>query len=132
MFARYPFLTLRQALIVLRVAVAGFFLAHAVVRIVHGTVPRFGGFLESKGLPMGVALVWAITAYELIGGALLLAGRCVRAVTVGFLGILLGGIVLIHWQLGWFVGEHGSGGMEYSLALAVALLVIAAAEREPA
>jgi putative oxidoreductase len=130
MLARYPFLTLRQSLIVLRVATAVFFMAHAVVRITGGTVPRFGGFLESKGLPAGVALVWAITAYELIAGALMLAGKYVRACTLGFLGILAGGIVLIHAQLGWFVGEHGTGGVEYSLALAVALLVIAAADRE--
>ena len=38
------------------------------------------------------------------------------------------GIVIIHWQLGWFVGEHGTGGMEYSLSLMVSLLVIAAAD----
>ena len=37
-------------------------------------------------------------------------------------------IVIIHWRLGWFVGEHGSGGMEYSVSLMVSLLVIAAAD----
>ena len=38
--------------------------------------------------------------------------------------------ILIHANLGWFVGEHGVGGMEYSLCLIVALLVIAAADAE--
>jgi putative oxidoreductase len=31
--------------------------------------------------------------------------------------------------LGWFVGEHGVGGMEYSLCLLVALIAIAAHDR---
>ncbi len=130
MLARYPFLSLRQALLLLRVATAVFFMAHAAVRIADGTIPGFGRFLESKGLPAGEALVWAITAFELIGGALLIAGKYVRVCTLGFLTILVGGIVLIHAQLGWFVGKHGSGGVEYSLALAVSLLVVAAADRE--
>jgi len=37
-------------------------------------------------------------------------------------------MVIIHWRLGWFVGEHGSDGMEYSVSLMVSLLVIAAAD----
>jgi putative oxidoreductase len=47
---------------------------------------------------------------------------------VGFIAIAVGGIVLIHAKLGWFVGEHGVGGVEYSLCLIVALSVIAAEE----
>jgi putative oxidoreductase len=44
--------------------------------------------------------------------------------------IALGGIVIIHAQLGWFVGEHGTGGSEYSVCLLLCLLVIAAADDE--
>jgi putative oxidoreductase len=40
------------------------------------------------------------------------------------------GIVLIHAQKGWFVGEHGTGGVEYSIVLFVACVVLAAADRE--
>ena len=36
------------------------------------------------------------------------------------------GIALIHRHNGWFVGEHGTGGSEYSVALLAMLLVIAA------
>jgi putative oxidoreductase len=43
--------------------------------------------------------------------------------------IVAGGIVLIHARLGWFVGEHGTGGSEYSVALLVLLLLIAAQDR---
>lgn len=128
---RFPYLSMRQALLLLRVSVAFIFLAHAVVRIANGTIPRFGGFLESKGLPAGEVLVWAITAFEIAGGLMLALGKQVKCMSVGFILLLLTGIVLIHAELGWFVGEHGSGGCEYSFVLIVALIAIAAADGPP-
>lgn len=127
---QYPFLTLKQSLLILRIAVAVIFLAHAIVRICNGSIPQFSEFMESKGLPYGVAWVWAITAYEISGGILLLLGKYTRWLSAGFIILLLVGIVLIHASLGWFVGEHGTGGCEYSVLLIVALLVIAAEKRE--
>ncbi|WP_142688407.1 DoxX family protein [Chitinophaga polysaccharea] len=127
---QYPFLSLKQSLLILRIAVAVIFLAHAIVRICNGSIPQFGAFMESKGLPYGVAWVWAITAYEIVGGLLLLLGIYTRLLSAGFIILLLAGIVLIHASLGWFVGEHGTGGCEYSVILIVALLVIAAEKRE--
>lgn len=129
---RFPWLSLRHTLLLLRLSLAGIFLAHALVRIFNGTIPRFGGFLENKGLPAGVALVWAITVFEIAGGALLAAGKLVCWMCAGFILLLLTGIVLIHAERGWFVGEHGSGGCEYSVILMVALLVTAAADTSPA
>lgn len=117
---------LTHALLALRVTVASIFIAHAITRIVNGTVDQFAGFLESKGLPQGHLLVWAITAFEIGGGALLLLGKFQRQLAIGFIGMLLAGIVIIHAKLGWWVGEHGTGGMEYSVALIAALLVIGA------
>ncbi len=127
---QFPFLSLPHALVVLRVAVAIFFMAHAVVRLVLDTIPGFGGFLTSRGFPFGLAIVWAITLFEIGGGVLLALGQKVRLLSIGFQAICWGGIVIIHAKLGWFVGEHGTGGMEYSLCLSVALLVLAAADRE--
>jgi putative oxidoreductase len=128
----FPFVSLGSALIVLRVAVAIFFMAHALVRLVTGTIPGFGGFLEHRGWPQGVLLVWCITLYELIAGTLMALGWRARWMALGLFFIAGMGIVIIHARLGWFVGEHGSGGMEYSLSLMVSLLVIAAADREAA
>ncbi|MCU0635000.1 MAG: DoxX family protein [Gemmatimonadaceae bacterium] len=124
--AAFPWLSPRQAMVVLRVTVAGLFLAHALVRIASGTIPQFGGFLERAGLPAGVPLVWAITLFELGGGVLLAVGRATRWMAGGFCVLLVAGIVLIHRHLGWFVGEHGTGGSEYSVALLAALVTIAA------
>ncbi|MCB2408431.1 DoxX family protein [Hymenobacter lucidus] len=130
--SRFPFLRLAHCLILLRVTVAGLLMAHAAVRVVGGTVPRFGGFLESQGLPMGVALVWLITAVELGGGLLMLLGIFTRWVALVFFLLIGTGILLIHAANGWFVGEHGTGGMEYSVLLLVALLLIAAADQSRA
>ena len=114
----------------MRVAIAVFFMAHAVVRLVLDTIPGFGGFLTNRGIPFGLTVVWAITVFEIAGGLLFALGKYVRWLSIGFQAISLGGIVIIHARLGWFVGEHGTGGMEYSLCLSVALLVLAAADRE--
>jgi putative oxidoreductase len=129
-FTRYPFVSLHTALLLLRVGTAVLFMAHATVRIVTYTVPQFGGFMESQGFSHGQAWVWAITAVELIGGTLMALGRCVPWAASALFTIVAVGIVLIHRHFGWFVGEHGTGGSEYSVALMLALLVVAAADRQ--
>lgn len=129
----FPFLPLAQTLVVLRVATAFIFFAHAVVRVSNGTIGQFGDFLNAKGLVYGHPMVWGITAFELGGSVLLALGYFVRSLAAGFIMILLIGIVLIHASLGWFVGEHGTGGSEYSFLLIVVLGVLAAtAEKHPA
>ncbi|MES2986826.1 MAG: DoxX family protein [Pseudomonadota bacterium] len=118
--------SLSRMFVIARIATAGFFLAHAVMRIVYGTIPQFGQFMEGLGFPAGVACVWAITVTELIAGVMLIAGWRVQIATAALAAIAAGGIVLIHMHLGWFVGEHGTGGMEYSVALLVLLALITA------
>lgn len=125
----YPFISLPHALIVLRVSVAIFYMAHATVRVVGGSVPQFGDFMERAGFSHGIAWVWAITLYELIAGTLMALGRQVRWAATGLFAIAAVGIALIHRHFGWFVGEHGTGGSEYSVCLMVSLLVIAAADK---
>lgn len=126
----FPFISLQHSLIALRVSVAIIFLSHAIVRVVNSTIPQFGGFMESKGFPYGAAWVWAITAFEIIGGILLALGYFAKWLAAGFIILLIVGIVLIHASLGWFVGEHGTGGSEYSFILIMALLVIASDKKQ--
>lgn len=128
---RFPFLTLPQALVALRVTTAVMFMAHALVRILNGTIPRFADFLSDRGFVFSLAFVWALTVFELLGGAAMIIGKHTRWVAAGFMAIAAGGIVIIHAAQGWFVGEHGTGGVEYSLVLLVACFVIAAADGSP-
>ena len=123
------FISLQSSLIVLRVATPLLFMAHAVVRIINGSIPKFADFLGTRGFPQPVAWVWAITMLEIVAGTLMIVGVSVRCMAAALASIALGGIVLIHAKLGWFVGEHGIGGSEYSVCLLLCLLVIAAADR---
>lgn len=120
----------RPTLLFARVITAGLFMAHAAVRIINGTIPQFGQFMEAQGFPAGEAVVWAITVTELVAGTLMIAGRGVRAAAAALLAIAIGGIVLIHRHFGWFVGEHGTGGIEYSAALIILLLLIMADDQD--
>lgn len=129
---RFPFLSLSQVLLLARVGTAALFGIHAVVRIINGSIPRFGEFMESVGFANGSAAVWTITFFELTASVMLMIGRMVGIATAILMAIAVGGIILIHRNFGWFVGEHGTGGMEYSFALILLLLVVAAADRKDA
>ena len=122
----FPFIRLEHSLIILRISLAIFFMAHAAVRIYAGSIPSFAGFLSSKGFPFSLAIVWLISVYELGAGTLLILNKGARWAAAGLFFIAAMGIVIIHARLGWFVGEHGTGGVEYSLCLMMSLLVIAA------
>jgi putative oxidoreductase len=127
---RKLFISQSNSLILLRVSIAAIFLAHSTVRIANSTVGQFGEFLENKGFAFGVVWVWGITVFEIIGGLLLAFGYFTKILAAGFIFLLVVGIVLIHAELGWFVGEHGTGGSEYSFILIMALIVIAASEKK--
>lgn len=126
----FPFLTASQAITVLRIITGLIFVSHAVVRISNSTVDRFGGFLNSKGFVWGVLMVWILTVYEIAGGLLLTIGVFTRWLALGFMVIICTGIVIIHAANGWFVGEHGTGGTEYSVLLLAALVVVAASDKK--
>ena len=128
---RFPFLTQRQTLILLRYAVAFVFLTHAVVRIVHATIPQFSIFLGNKGFLYGKIIVWAITIFEVVSSIALAAGYFIKWLSAGFMLMLLIGIIMIHASMGWFVGEHGTGGSEYSFILIMCLLMLAAKTEKP-
>lgn len=121
---------LPNMLAVLRVTIALMFMAHALVRLVGGSVERFAAFLDAKGFPFALTLVLLISSYELIAGFAIALDRGVRWLAPGLIFIAAMGIVLIHAGNGWFVGEHGSGGMEYSICLIAALLVLIAHDRD--
>ena len=125
----FPFLSVAQAMLLLRVAIAVMLMAHAITRIANGTIPRFAGFLVDKGLMYGLAVGWAITVVGSVCGSLLIAGKYTRWAAAGLMVICIGGIVIVHAAKGWFVGEHGAGGVEYSIVLFVACVVIAAGDK---
>lgn len=122
----FPFISRERSIVILRIGVALIFFLHAVVRLINGSMPQFATFLNEKGFVYGTIIVWILTLFEIAGSILIAINYRARCLCAGFILILLIGIVIIHASLGWFVGEHGAGGVEYSFALILALLVIAA------
>ena len=102
---------------IIRYSVALTMLIHGITRIVLGGVSPFGEFLEANNLPFGVAVAWAITIYELTGATLLLLKKFVIPLSIVFIIELLSGIIMVHFNEGWFVVGAGRNGMEYSVIL---------------
>ena len=103
-----------------------FFIAHATVRVRTGSISQFAEFLGNVGFAYPLQVVWLITIYEITAGTLIALGFWVRCLVPGLMCIAAGGIFLIHRHHGWFVGEHGTGGMEYAVCLLMGLLVLQA------
>lgn len=120
---------LSNSTFLLRISIAFIFIMHAYIRIIDYTVPQFALALSNKGIPYSYIIVWAITMFEVLGSILLAFGYFRKIISIGFIIMLIMGIVLIHAQLGWFVGEHGTGGSEYSFILIVGLIVIYYSEK---
>jgi len=109
---------------ILRMLMGIIFMAHAIARLADYTIPGFGDFLNSKGFPFGFYLAWAVTLFELAGGFCMFLGYFTRLFCIGEIIILLTGIILVHWQNGWFVVGKTLGGIEYSVVLIIVLAVI--------
>lgn len=121
----FPFLSTARWLTVLRVLLGCYMAAHGATRAAVGTVDDFGGFLASKGFPLGVLIAWGITINEIVGGLTLASGRYVRFLAAVFALEHLFGIVLVHAPRGWFTVGHQAGGAEYSVLLLICFLLTA-------
>ena len=98
------------------------------MRVAFDTIPQFALFMGKPRFPYPVIVVWIITIVEIVeivAATLLILGVQVLTACLALGTIALGGMLLIHWRFGWFVGEHGTGGVEYSVALLLLLFLIA-------
>ena len=114
----------------LRVTLAILMAIHGLYRALgEGHVAGFGGALTSWGFPLGVALAWGITLFEIVAAMALLAGRLVVPASIGLALELAAGIALVHAKEGWFVVGGGRNGMEYSVLLITGFLALVVSER---
>lgn len=112
----------------LRMLLGIIFFLHASARLYLNSLSGFGDFLENKVFPLGFYLAWAITVFEFIGGICIVLRYFVKLFCIGEIIILLTGIILVHWQNGWFVVGMTLGGIEYSVVLITVLVAIFIAE----
>ncbi|OHV13958.1 hypothetical protein BH688_00055 [Kushneria phosphatilytica] len=97
------------------------FIAHGATKVLVWGLPGTAAFFASIGLPGWLA--WPITALELIGGVLLIAGIGVRWLAL-ILAIELFAASVPHWSHGWMFSAPG-GGWEYPIFMAVSALALA-------
>jgi putative oxidoreductase len=130
---QFPYLSAERGLVIFRITLAGLFMAHAVMRFfVPNYFHDFGDFLAQpqRNVPFAHAIPYIATAIEIVGGVSLIFNQFSRWVALGFFCISAGGIMIIHLPLGWYVGEFGEGGSEYSVALCAMCLLMAAIDGE--
>ena len=114
--------------LLLRIGVAALLFVHGVFRVVKGGVVPFGEFLSGREIPLGFWVAALLTAVEIVGAPLLAAGMFVRVLVLWFAVELIAGIVLVHAREGWFVVGGGRNGVEYSVALLLALCAVVVSE----
>jgi putative oxidoreductase len=107
------------AALILRIGLGTMFLAHGLLKVLVFTLPGTVAFFEQVGFPGWAA--YLVTAAEIGGGVLLLAGLGVRAVSVALLPVLLGA-TYVHFGAGW-VFSNPNGGWEYPAFLTLATIV---------
>lgn len=92
---------------------------HSVPSFITMDVIYFGsGFLAQKGFgSMGVPLAILVKLVHLITIPALIFDKYLILFSVLNICILLGGIVMIHFQEGWYVVGGGSNGIEFNFLL---------------
>ncbi|MCD0469711.1 DoxX family protein [Flavobacterium sp. JAS] len=112
--------------LLLRIAVAIILLAHSVFGIFNNGINDFGNlFLNQIGFaPFGVVLAWAIKLSHIVAAVLLIWNKYIKLAGFVTIFILIMGIILVHFQEGWFVVGGGRNGVEYNFLLIIVLLAI--------
>ena len=112
--------------LLLRIATAIILLTHSVFGMFNGGINDFGNlYLNQIGFaPFGVFLAWSIKISHIIAAILLLSNKYIKPAGFITIFILIMGIVLVHFQEGWFVVGGGRNGVEYNFLLIIVLLAI--------
>ena len=112
--------------LLLRLAVAFVLLTHSVVGIFNNGINDFGNlYLNQIGFaPFGVFLAWSIKLSHIVAAVLLLLNKYVKLAGFVTIFVLIMGIILVHFQEGWFVVGGGRNGAEYNFLLIIVLLAI--------
>lgn len=115
-----------KGIVLLRIAIAVILLTHSVFGMFNNGINDFGNlYLNQIGFaPFGVFLAWSIKLSHVVAALLLLANKYVKPAGFITIFILVIGIVLVHFQEGWFVVGGGRNGVEYNFLLICVLLAI--------
>jgi putative oxidoreductase len=112
--------------LLLRITITIILLTHSVFGMFNNGINDFGNlFLDQIGFaPYGVLLAWSIKLSHVLTAVLLLLNKYVKLAGFVTIAVLIMGIILVHFQEGWFVVGGGRNGMEYNFLLIMVLLAI--------
>lgn len=112
--------------LLLRLAVAVILLTHSVFGMFNNGVNDFGNlYLNQIGFaPFGVLIAWLIKVSHLVAAVLLILNKYIKLAGFVTIFVLIMGIILVHFQEGWFVVGGGRNGVEYNFLLIIVLLAI--------
>ncbi|PIF70575.1 DoxX family protein [Flavobacterium sp. 2] len=115
-----------NGILLLRIAVAVILLTHSVFGIFDNGINNFGNlYLNQIGFaPFGVFLAWSIKLSHIVAALLLILNKYVKLAGFVTIFIFVMGIILVHFQEGWFVVGGGRNGVEYNFLLICVLLAI--------
>ena len=110
--------------LILRVAIAIIFTTHSIFGLFNNGINDFGNlFLNQIGFaPLGVPIAWTVKLIHLVGAIALVFNKFIKSICILNILILIMGIILVHFQEGWFVVGGGRNGMEYNFLLICVLL----------
>ena len=110
----------------LRVGLAVVLAMHSIPSIFTGAVNDFGKlYLDPLGFaPFGLYIAWAIKLTHLVSVPCLLLDKYMKPLGLLNIGILVVGIIMVHYQEGWFVVGGGRNGVEFNFILIFALLTV--------
>lgn len=112
--------------LLLRIAIAIILLTHSVFGMFDNGINDFGNlYLNQIGFaPFGVFLAWCIKLSHVVAAVLLIWNKYIKLAGFVTIFVLIMGIVLVHYQDGWFVVGGGRNGMEYNFLLIIVLVAI--------
>lgn len=110
----------------LRLAVAVILFMHSVPGLFNNGINDFGNlYLDQIGFaPFGLFLAWSIKLSHMVAALCLLLDKYVKLTSFVTILVLLTGIVLIHFEEGWYVVGGGRNGVEFNFLLIFVLLAI--------
>lgn len=112
--------------LLLRIALAIILLTHGLPGMFDGGVNAFGNlFLNQIGFaPLGLPIAWAVKISHIVCAISLVFNKYIKPASIITIFILIMGIILVHFQEGWFVVGGGRNGVEYNLLLIVVFVYI--------
>jgi putative oxidoreductase len=107
------------ALLFLRVAVGGVFVAHGVNHIIGGgKIAGTGRWFDSLGMRPGIVHAWLASLTEVGAGVLAILGLATPLAGAGIVGVMLVALITNHLKNGFFIFRPGEG-WEYVMVLTV-------------